>query len=396
MTVQGPGEKRLCSECGAGAARRQSLFCVECGAGLPLARRPWWRRRRPLIALGTVMVLLTAMAVWRIPAGVATDPRGPVEDLADALRRGDMETILEMVEIDAHRAEEFSGLAPERPPGLLSAETIEEGWELPGIVLGEPYKVGPDPTEKDALSHAVDGRRPPGVRATTMKFGDLWSVAVRTSQRDSGWIRDWELDSPATTPHLLGSISLPHPALGPLTIGGTTFEPRDDRMALTYNSADALIGVYQVTYEHPMFEPATETVAVRPGGETTLSLEVRELKEEVTDEATEQIRRHIETCVEESTVLRPVGCVIGHDPGHYFPLRGDAVWELERMPELEFEPTASDDDNGRPRAVVTTTVPGEASVTYAYSQEPERTDTVEIVVGGYVESVEDGAPTWRP
>lgn len=342
--------------------------------------------------MGSVVALLGVVALLRVPAALATDPRDPVEELVAVLEAGDMEEVLELGGFEEYHQQDFLNVLPAEPEGLFSPETIAEGWELPSIEIGTTGEVGSLPGS--GLREELEGR-PPGARRTVLHFGDIWTADMLTVRQETGWIRDWELVTGYPISRLTGEVVLPHDPLGPVTIGGMTFEPTDHQRSVGRNYADALVGVYQVTYEHPMFEPATETVAVRSDEETRLTLPVGDVRKEVAEAATEQIQGHVRTCVEESTELRPAGCIIGHDPGHYFPLRGEASWELQSMPELEFTPMEPDEHFGHPRIVVSTVSPGEASVTYSFVQEPERTESVEVEVGGFVELGVDGAPVWK-
>lgn len=385
------GYRRPCPDCGAAAARRESVFCVECGARLPERRRGWRAGRRARWAAAAVCAVLLVAALVRVPASLTADPSAPVEELVTALEEHDTERLFAMVGIDVGDADSFAGLRSARAHGLLGPDALTEGYEPPGVRLGESRGT-PDPATGDA------GRtRGPQPYSTPVTFEDDWTVRVLTDRSDTGWIRDWELREETALPAVLGGITLPYTPAGPLVIAGVRFEPTgSDRVPRPRNRADALVGTYTATYEHPLFELVEETFVVRSGATTELALPVGGVRTGVADAVDEQIRTHVQTCAEEATELRPSGCALHHDPGHYFPLRGEARWEVESMPEVDLEAGATTQGSHRPTAAVTTVRPGRASVTYAILDEEERTVSVDIVVGGNVELDDSGRPVWRP
>jgi hypothetical protein len=386
------GDRRSCLDCGTVAARRESVFCTVCGARLPDGRRAWWARRSTWWTLFVACVVLAAVALVRVPASLATDPREPVEELAAALEGRDTERLLAMMDFDASEAESFSWLRAPESSGLLGPDALSEGYEPPVVRLGETKETY-DPETGD-----IGQTRGPQPQSTLMTFDEDWTVPVWTSRADTGWVRNWELRSTTARSAVLGRISLPiRQPIGPLVIAGVRFEPIDySRSLRPKNQADVLVGTYTVTYEHPLFDPVPETAVVRSDTTTELTFPVGPVRAGVKEEIDTQIRAHLESCAEEATVLRPVGCALHHDPGHYFPLRGDARWEVESMPEVALEATDTVHETHRPTITVTTTSPGKALVTYAVMDGEERTVTVDIVVGGNVELDDSGQPDWRP
>lgn len=385
------GKRRPCPDCGAAAARRESVFCVECGARLPEGRRWWWAGRHARWAAAAVCAVLVVVALARVPASLTADPSAPVQELVTALEEHDTERLFDMAGFDVGDAKSFSGLRPPESSGLLGSDVLAEGYDPPDIRLGESHGTH-DPATGD-----VGRTRGPQPRATPVTFDGDWTVRVWTDRSDTGWIRDWELREETVLPAVLGEITLPYTPVGPLVVADVRFEPTgSDRVPGSRNRADALVGTYTATYEHPLFEPVSETFVVRSGATTELALPVGGVRTSVADAVDEQIRAHVETCAAEATELRPPGCVLHHDPGHYFPLRDEARWEVESMPEVVLEAVDTAHGPDQPTATVTTVHPGTASVTYAILDEEERTVSVDIVVGGNVELDDSGRPVWRP
>ncbi|GAA1456187.1 hypothetical protein NE857_06785 [Nocardiopsis exhalans] len=373
---------------------------MACGERLPEARRSQlW------VVLG-IVVLLVGVAAIRVPATLATDPLVPVEELVAALEAGDAERMVELLEFNPAEWEWFDGVGEMVDGGLLSSETLAEGWELPEIALGEAHEISswhPEPERE---------RNAPRPYAVQLRFGDRavagsgegagkgeddgWVGAARTTREDTGWIREWEL-LPDSYIAVFGRLVLPQEPSGLLTIGGTVLEPETAGIFTgRTNRATAVVGTYEVSYEHPLFDPAFETVTVRSDQNTQLTLPVGNIRSDVEKAVVEQIHDHIETCAEESVELRPVWCVLHHDPGHFIPLRGDVEWMVESMPEVSLAPADSVYEEGRPSITVTTETPGRASVTYALLEEEARTVTVDVEVGGSVSLGEEGDPEWRP
>jgi hypothetical protein len=355
------------------------------------------------MAVGAAAVVLAGVALVRVPASLSTDPREPVAELVEALEARDTERVLELVDMEPEDEETgvFGGVLRGQSsdgstaPGLLTPGALDGGYQPPRADLGESWEVGEVPGAPEWE------RQPPTAHRTPVSFavGDAeWSVSLRTIRENGGWVRDWTLDDEAGRTTVLGGISLPYDPVGPLTVAGMAFEPVEpDALAFgTGRRVDALVGEYTVRYEHPLFESRAEAVVVRSGADTELMLPVGAVRADVAEEVDAQIRSHVEDCAEEMTGLRSVGCVLGHDPGHYLPLRGDAVWRIERLPEVRLDVTEDEDGSGHPGVVVATEAPGEASVTYAILQEEERTVTVDIEVGGDVLLDDAGAPVWWP
>lgn len=385
-----PGGRRLCPTCGAEAARRESLFCVECGGQLPEPRRSRLADRRVRWAMLLALALVAGIAAVRVPMSLASDPRDPVEELVAALEAGEVEEVLELVEFDAREASDFGRVWTKVPYVLFNSEALSEGWEPPELTLGESNEMSRELGEE---WWEADGRR---LATTRVDYGHDWERRVLSYRTDSGWIREWALDTDSAQLAIFGELALPHDPIGPLTVAGVPFEEPAEVSLSPSEPADALIGTYTATHEHPLFEPVAETVVVRPNTSTELTYPVGPIRDEVAEAATEQVHDHIEACAEEATELRPVGCVLNHDPGHFLPLRGDAEWEIESMPEVALEPTDTVHESGMPTITVTTESPGSASVTYAVLDEDERTVSVDVEVGGNVEMNDEEEPEWHP
>jgi len=385
---------RACPSCSAPAPRAASRFCPACGTSLTEA--PAWRRvrlpggllatrRRRLLVLGAAAAaVLLPLAVVRTPQVLASDPAEPVEEAVAALEEGDAPTVMEAV---GRKHPDVFDLAPDVEGGILGAEALKEGYTPPEASLGE---VG------EARTLTLDDHQRPAGTARTVpvhyRLGGTEDTALAEVVRGrTGWRRPWELN-PGGQAAFYGAIELPERPIGDLTIADVTYETGPG--ILPPGQATALIGTYDVVLHHPLFTDAPTRIDVLPGATTLLEPRPAEIAPDVAEEIADQVAERITGCAEEATDLRPTGCPLRHDPGHYFPLKGDAEWSIEELPEIELA-VAEDLTLGAPITVETTT-PGEATVEFALSDGETRTATVEVAVAGTVDLDEGGRPRWKP
>lgn len=340
------------------------------------------RRRWIIAAVLTVLVLL--LAGTRTVQVLVVPPEDPVEKLTAALRAKDGPEALKLIG-GPRLLSKFS--KDDNAHGLFAEKALANGYTPPRMSVGEP-----SPPNDLFLE---ESQRPRADMAEVPVHYDLdgrsSTVRVLVGRGESGWVREWEIVGVGVDA-LRGQIRVPDVYDGTLHIAGAAFRPNSLEDIL--GEADAPIGTYTVWLEHPLFEPTRERITVRPHNPTLIKIEPSIVRPKITEQVIEQIHDHIDECIEEATELRPQNCPLHYDPGHYFPLQGDAEWTLTENPKVKLRRSRSLDWTDTP-VVVETTTPGTATVEYAYKDGEEHKKTVEIDIGGTV-TVLDGDVVWKP
>jgi hypothetical protein len=338
-------------------------------AGLPLAQRVLgvlgrgWRtlspRTRWILVATVVVSVLLAWGGYRFVLWVGYTPEKPVEELAEALRDGDLDRAMGLAACSGRLCR----------PGALS-----EGYERPSglTVVAVSGDMSAD-TADVSVRYDLAGERRTGT--------------IRVKRPGGGPLGDWRIVAGAT-----GALDPVSASAKELRVAAVSVPAR--RPSAARASVSALFGVYTVAGDESDPLMAAEPVKVPvPGvlgrsGSATVVQPALTVRDAARREVEAQVKARVDGCAALPD-FSPRGCPFAYPRGELYELKASQItWKVEAYPTVELSVVAT----ASPVAVRTTSK-GRASVTFVYDGAVTEPVSVEITVGGSV-SVVDGKVVW--
>ncbi|GIJ45627.1 hypothetical protein Val02_25130 [Virgisporangium aliadipatigenens] len=356
----------------------------EPSSGARAAGQPWprrvlgvlgrgWRslapRTRWILVATVVLSVLLVCGGYRFVQWVGYTPEKPVEELATALRGGDLDRAVRLVGC---------------PGRLCQPGALAEGYQPPsGLTVVAVVGEMSEDTADVAVRYDLAGERRSGT--------------IRVERPEGGPLGEWRIVAGAT-----GAIDPVSETAKQMRVAAVTVPARRPSSART--QITVLFGVYTVAGEEtdPLMSSAPAQVPVAGtlarGGTATVVQPALTVRDTAKAEVERQVRARLDACAAQQVFVPKVGgrtCPFEHSRGQLFEADSTQIsWKVETYPTVELAVTRTPTAEAPPVSVRTAEGgKGRATVSYVYRGAPAPPVSVEFTVAGSV-SVVDGKVVW--